>query len=162
MPLIRRSGISSRPSTQPTGPTERAQGKDGTVRTDGSVAISVLGEVSATRDGTPVDLGGLKQRAVLALLVLAHGDVVPADGLVDSLWGDSPPRNGTGALHSYLSHLRKRLEPHRDARSREGLIARQGPGYVLKAARRPSTPGGSSGSCSTRPPFPTRPSAPRS
>jgi DNA-binding SARP family transcriptional activator/tetratricopeptide (TPR) repeat protein len=102
------------------------------VQTDGALAISVLGEVSATRDGAPIDLGGLKQRAVLALLVLAAGDVVPADRLVDSLWGEAQPRNGTGALHSYLSHLRKRLEPGRDARSREGLIARQGPGYVLR------------------------------
>jgi DNA-binding SARP family transcriptional activator/tetratricopeptide (TPR) repeat protein len=101
------------------------------VQSEGSLAISVLGEVSATREGVSIDLGGLKQRAVLALLVLAGGEVVPADRLVDSLWGESPPRNGTGALHSYLSHLRKRLEPHRDARSREGLITRQGPGYVL-------------------------------
>ena len=44
----------------------------------------------------PIELGGLKQRAVLALLVLAHGDVVPADRLVDSLWGRAQPRNGTG------------------------------------------------------------------
>ena len=46
--------------------------------------------------------------------------------------GGGRRRNGTGALHSYLSHLRKRLEPDRDARSREGLIARHGPGYVLR------------------------------
>ena len=104
----------------------------GIVRTGGALAIGVLGEVSASRDGVPVDLGGLKQRAVLALLVLARGDVVPADRLVDSLWGEAQPRNGTGALHSYLSHLRKRLDPERDARSREGLIARHGPGYVLR------------------------------
>jgi DNA-binding SARP family transcriptional activator/DNA-binding CsgD family transcriptional regulator len=102
------------------------------VGTEDSLAISVLGEVSASRDGVPIDLGGLKQRAVLALLVLARGDVVPADRLVDSLWGEAQPRNGTGALHSSLSHLRKRLEPDRSARSREGLIVRQGPGYVLK------------------------------
>jgi len=82
------------------------------VRTDGALAIGVLGEVSASRDGKPIDLGGLKQRAVLALLVLAGGDVVPADRLVDSLWGEAQPRNGTGALHSYLSHLRKRLATH--------------------------------------------------
>jgi DNA-binding SARP family transcriptional activator len=102
------------------------------VRTQGSLALSVLGEIAARRDGASLDLGGRKQRAVLAMLVLARGDVVPADRLVDSLWGKVQPRNGTGALHSYLSHLRKRLEPGRDARSREGLIARQGPGYVLR------------------------------
>jgi DNA-binding SARP family transcriptional activator/tetratricopeptide (TPR) repeat protein len=101
---------------------------------DTALTISVLGEVSAKRDGSSIDLGGLKQRAVLALLVLARGDVVPADRLVDSLWGEAQPRNGTGALHSYLSHLRRRLEPERNARSREGLIARQGPGYVLRVA----------------------------
>lgn len=86
---------------------------------EASLAISVLGEVSAHRNGSAVDLGGLKQRAVLALLVLARGDVVPADRLVESLWGAAQPRNGTGALHSYVSHLRRRLEPGRNARSRE-------------------------------------------
>ncbi|MGZ4610705.1 MAG: BTAD domain-containing putative transcriptional regulator [Actinomycetes bacterium] len=117
-----------------TGTESSAQVPEARTAADPTLAISVLGEVSASRDGAPVDLGGLKQRAVLALLVLARGDVVPADRLVDSLWGAAQPRNGTGALHSYLSHLRRRLEPDRNARSREGLIARQGPGYVLRVS----------------------------
>jgi DNA-binding SARP family transcriptional activator len=58
--------------------------------------------------------------------------VVPADRLVDCVWGDLAPANATGALQAYVSHLRRRLEPDATARQREGVIARAGPGYVLR------------------------------
>ena len=94
--------------------------------------LHVLGELTATRDGAVVDLGGRRQRAVLAGLIIARDEVVPADRLVDCVWGDQPPANATGALQAYVSHLRRRLEPDATARQREGVIARAGPGYVLR------------------------------
>ena len=99
---------------------------------DAGLRIGVLGELVATREGTGLDLGGPRQRAVLALLVLARGDVVPADRLVDALWGDATPPSATSALQSYVSHLRKRMEPDRGPRDRQSVIARQGPGYALR------------------------------
>ena len=96
--------------------------------------LHVLGELTATRDGVVVDLGGRRQRAVLAGLVIARHQVVPADRLVDCVWGDRPPANANGALQAYVSHLRRRLEPDATARQREGVIARAGPGYVLRVA----------------------------
>jgi DNA-binding SARP family transcriptional activator len=51
---------------------------------------------------------------------------------VDCVWGDHPPANANGALQAYVSHLRRRLEPDASARQRERVVARAGPGYVLR------------------------------
>ena len=102
------------------------------VVTETGLRIGVLGQLVATRDGTSLELGGPRQRAVLALLVLARGDVVPADRLVDALWGEATPPSATSALQAYVSHLRKRMEPDRGPRDRQSVIARQGPGYALR------------------------------
>ena len=98
--------------------------------------LHVLGELTATRDGAVVDLGGRRQRAVLAALAMQRDQVVTADHLVDCVWGDHPPANAHGALQAYVSHLRRRLEPDATARQREGVIARAGPGYVLRLRHR--------------------------
>jgi DNA-binding SARP family transcriptional activator len=94
--------------------------------------LHVLGELTAMREGAVVDLGGRRQRAVLAGLVIERDQVVPADRLVDCVWGDHPPANAQGALQAYVRHLRRRLEPEATARQRGGVIARAGPGYVLR------------------------------
>ncbi len=99
---------------------------------DAGLRIGVLGQLVATREGTGLELGGPRQRAVLALLVLARGDVVPADRMVDALWGDATPPSATSALQAYVSHLRKRMEPDRGPRDRQSVLARQGPGYALR------------------------------
>jgi DNA-binding SARP family transcriptional activator/tetratricopeptide (TPR) repeat protein len=98
----------------------------------GTLLVSILGPVTATREGTPIDLGGPRQRAVLALLVLARGEVVSADTLVDCVWGDRPPSDPANGLQAYISHLRRRLEPGSAARSRSTVIAREGRGYALR------------------------------
>ena len=94
--------------------------------------LHVLGEFTATQNGAVVDLGGRRQRAVLAGLIILRDQVVPAERLVDCVWGDQPPANASGALQAYVSHLRRRLEPDATARQRDGVIARAGPGYVLR------------------------------
>jgi DNA-binding SARP family transcriptional activator len=96
--------------------------------------LHVLGELTATRDGAVVDLGGRRQRAVLAALVIQRDQVVTADHLVECVWGEHPPANANGALQAYVSHLRRRLEPDAGARQRGSIIARAGPGYVLRVA----------------------------
>jgi DNA-binding SARP family transcriptional activator len=80
--------------------------------------ICLLGELTASYDGDAVDLGGRRQRAVLARLLLARGDVVLAERLADSVWGEHAPANTAGALQSYVSHLRRRLQPGSAARAR--------------------------------------------
>lgn len=98
----------------------------------GRLRISLLGKLTASYDGDALDLGGPRQRAVLALLLLARGEVVPAERLADSVWGDNAPANTPGALQSYVSHLRRQLQPGSAARARSAVLVREGPGYAVR------------------------------
>ena len=80
--------------------------------------------------GHLLPLGGAKQRAVLALLLLRANEVVPIDRLIDELWGDSPPESAANMLQGYVSDLRKALEPGR-TRGEHELLVSQAPGYAL-------------------------------
>ncbi|MDT7551033.1 MAG: hypothetical protein QOE84_3427, partial [Actinomycetota bacterium] len=102
----------------------------------GLLDVRVLGPFAAVRPdtGEQIELGGRRQRAVLALLVLARGEVVPADRLADALWGDAPPANAQATLQAYVSHLRRRLDPDRAARSRGSVIVSEGTGYAVRLA----------------------------
>ena len=64
---------------------------------NGQLRISLLGTCTASADGAPLDLGGPRQRAVLALLVLARGEAVPVERLTESVWGERPPADPAGA-----------------------------------------------------------------
>ena len=86
--------------------------------------LRLLGPVQAARADRDVPLGGPKQRAVLALLLLEAGRVVPAGRLVEELWRGSAPPGAAKTLRSYVSRLRALLGP--DA----ALVARGG-GYVI-------------------------------
>ena len=79
-------------------------------------------------------LGGTKQRAVLALLLLRANEVVSLDRLIDELWGESPPDSAANIVQGYVSHLRKTLEPGRERGKHELLVSRQ-PGYMLRIQR---------------------------
>jgi DNA-binding SARP family transcriptional activator/tetratricopeptide (TPR) repeat protein len=94
--------------------------------------ISLLGKLAASHDGEVLDLGGRRQRAVLALLLLARGEVVLAERLAESLWGDRAPANAAGVLQSYVSHLRRRLQPGTAARARSAVIVSEGRGYAVR------------------------------
>ncbi|WP_018501000.1 AfsR/SARP family transcriptional regulator [Parafrankia discariae] len=98
----------------------------------GNLRLGVLGVVTADRGGTTLTLGGRRQRAVLAMLIAARGDVLSAARLLSALWPDEQPPKAQVALHAYVSHLRRGLEPDRPARSRTGLIVSQAPGYALR------------------------------
>jgi DNA-binding SARP family transcriptional activator/ABC-type glycerol-3-phosphate transport system substrate-binding protein len=87
--------------------------------------FKVLGPLEAVGDDGPVTLGGPKQRTVLAHLLIRVNELVPADTLIDQVWGDEPPEAAKGTLHSYISHLRKALGAER--------IEGRAPGYVLHA-----------------------------
>lgn len=90
------------------------------------------GRSEATGEFKPVDLGGPKQRAVLARLVLAHGQVVSVDRLIEDLWEGEPPPKALAALQAYISHLRRVLEPDRQRRAAAQVIVSAAPGYCLR------------------------------
>jgi len=82
--------------------------------------LGVLGPVRAARDGRELGLGGPKQRAVLALLLVDAGRVVPAGHLAEVLWRGAPPPGAAKTLRSYVSRLRSLLDPE------AALVARGG------------------------------------
>ena len=98
----------------------------------GQLRISLLGTCTASSDGAPLDLGGPRQRAVLALLVLARGETVPVERLTESVWGERGPADPAGALQAYVSHLRRRLQPGSAARTRSAVIVSDGRGYAVR------------------------------
>jgi DNA-binding SARP family transcriptional activator len=84
----------------------------------------LLGPLEVVNERGPISLGGQKQRALLALLLLDAGRVVSVDRLVDALWGEQPPKTAQTSLHNLVSQLRKLLGAD--------LLVTQAPGYVLR------------------------------
>src|SRR5919202_4728534 len=93
--------------------------------------VALLGPVSASSAGTEVVLGGLKQRAVFALLVLNAGRVVSLDRLVDELWPEEPPSRATLGLQSYVSRLRRVLAAAAATDPEAPHLLTRPPGWVL-------------------------------
>ncbi len=90
----------------------------------------LLGPIEAGIDGRVLDIGGQKQRALLAVLVLSANQPVSRDVLVNRLWGERPPAGAQHTLEVYISRLRKALEP---AAGGPVVLTRAG-AYVLQAA----------------------------
>lgn len=84
----------------------------------------ILGPLEVDVGGDTVPLGGPKQRAVLAHLVLRANQLVPAETLIDQIWPEEPPDKVRNVIQTYVSHLRKALGHDR--------IESHGPGYRLR------------------------------
>jgi DNA-binding SARP family transcriptional activator len=96
------------------------------------IAVRVLGPVEVIVYGVPVNVGGPRQRCVLARLIAARGEVVSADRLIEDLYaGDAPP-GAHAAVQSYVSRLRRVLEPGRAAWARAGILVASPPGYAVR------------------------------
>jgi predicted ATPase/DNA-binding SARP family transcriptional activator len=83
----------------------------------------LLGPFEVEIDGEPVVLGGQKQRALLATLLLEPNRIVSADRLIDAVWGENPPETARNTVQVYISQLRKRLPA--------GALETAPPGYRL-------------------------------
>src|SRR5215470_19074496 len=91
----------------------------------------LLGPLEVLADGVPLDLGPRMQRAVLAVLALDAGRIVPVDRIVHGLWADEAPASATGTLQAYISQLRRILEPARAPRTPPAVVLTRAPGYLL-------------------------------
>src|SRR2546421_3390636 len=85
----------------------------------------ILGPLEVLSDGQALDLGGQKQRALLALLLLEANRPVSRDRLIAALWEEEPTATAQKAIQVYVSPLRKLL-------GKERLLTRA-PGYLLHA-----------------------------
>ena len=94
--------------------------------------FGVLGPLEVVDDdGAPVDLGGTQPRTVLALLLTSVGRVVNTETIVDAVWGEAPPASAAGTLQSYVSRLRRSLEPDRLRGASPKVLTFEPPGYRL-------------------------------
>jgi DNA-binding NarL/FixJ family response regulator/DNA-binding SARP family transcriptional activator len=73
------------------------------------VEYRILGPLEVVEGGEPVALGRLKQRLVLAVLLLHANEFISRERLIDELWGESPPPTANKAVNVYVSQLRKAL-----------------------------------------------------
>ena len=88
-----------------------------------NVEFRILGPLEVAVDGKLVQLGGPRQRAVLALLLAQANEVVPVERLIDGVWDEDPPETAANILQGYVSQLRKLLG--------KDTIVTRGRGYVV-------------------------------
>jgi YVTN family beta-propeller protein len=89
------------------------------------IEFRVLGPLQVVEQGRPLALGGPRQRALLAILLVHRGEPVSSDRLIDALWGERAPASAIKIVQGYVSSLRKVLG--------DGLLVTRGRGYVLQA-----------------------------
>ena len=95
------------------------------------VQFRLLGPLEAQDGERRVELGRPKQRVLLAVLLVHANQVVSLDRLVEELWGEEPPPQAAASLQTYVSNLRRALEPGRPARAPSRVLVSQPPGYRL-------------------------------
>ncbi|WP_309117277.1 BTAD domain-containing putative transcriptional regulator [Saccharothrix sp.] len=94
--------------------------------------FEVLGLLRVVRGGREVDLGAAKQRAVLAVLLLARNTPVSRDHIIEAVWGDAAPTSAVNLVQTYVAGLRRALEPSRARRAPAETLTSVGDGYLLR------------------------------
>ncbi|RPE29332.1 AfsR/SARP family transcriptional regulator [Kitasatospora cineracea] len=111
--------------------TDGAGPRDGTSPDpDGpeQLRLCLLGPVQAWCGERELDLGSPQQRALLTALALRARRIVSVDELLDALWEEPPARAAT-VVRTYVSRLRRVLEPDR---AHPAVLVSSGSGYVLR------------------------------
>ena len=86
--------------------------------------VRILGPFQLEDGGRQITVGGVRQRAVLADLVLNANEVIPSEQLLVELWGEDAPLSAANALQAAISRLRRVLPA--------GRLTTTGPGYMLR------------------------------
>ena len=90
----------------------------------------ILGPLEVLEEGRAITLGGSKQRALLALLLLHANETLSTDRLIDELWGERPPANAAKTVQMQISRLRKVLAGEAGSPS-AGVVVTREHGYEL-------------------------------
>jgi DNA-binding SARP family transcriptional activator len=88
------------------------------------VEFRILGPLEVWREGRPVHIGGAKERALLAFLLLHADEPVAVDRLIDELWGDSPPATARKSVQVRVAGLRRAL--------RGDVLLTRGDAYLVR------------------------------
>ncbi|CCH32454.1 BTAD domain-containing putative transcriptional regulator [Actinosynnema sp. NPDC047251] len=96
-----------------------------------ALRVALLGPVRAWTGAREVALGSARQRGVFAVLALRPGTTVRRDELIRAVWGDDAPATAEGSVYTYVSVLRKALEPERPRGTPSRLLESVGAGYRL-------------------------------
>ncbi|WNF01238.1 AfsR/SARP family transcriptional regulator [Streptomyces luomodiensis] len=94
--------------------------------------FSVLGPLTANHHGKGVPLGGLRQRTVLAFLLLHPNNSVSTQRLIGALWGANEPTTARKSVQNALSGLRKAFLTHHQSGDAPVALRTEGRGYVLR------------------------------
>jgi DNA-binding SARP family transcriptional activator len=92
------------------------------------VEVRLLGPFEVSDAGQAFAVGGGRRRALLALLALHPNEVLPAERLIDELWGEQPPPTALKGLQVQVSRLRKDLAQD----GNESVLQTRSNGYVLQ------------------------------
>ncbi len=96
--------------------------------------FAILGPLEVRDQDRRIEVSSAKERLLLAVLVVQANEVVSADQLIEALWGAEPPATAVNTLQTYVSHLRRALEPDRLPRAKRGMLRTHGYGYELVVA----------------------------
>jgi len=92
--------------------------------------FQILGPLEVVSAGQVLELGGVKQRSLLAVLLLHANEVVSRERLIDALWEEVPPETAAKTLQVHISNLRKLLGRERVATHSRGYSLRVGEGEL--------------------------------
>ncbi|GGY52780.1 AfsR/SARP family transcriptional regulator [Streptomyces djakartensis] len=94
--------------------------------------IGLLGPLTVTRAGEPVNLGPRMRRVLMIRLLLEEGRSVTMDRLCEDLWEGRPPAGAVSSVHAHISRLRAALEPARRQRGQSRILVSGSAGYALR------------------------------
>ncbi len=96
--------------------------------------FTILGPLEVRDQHRRIEVSSAKERLLLAVLVVHANEVVSTSRLIETLWGTTPPVTAANTLQTYVSHLRRALEPDRPPRAKGGILRTHGHGYELVVA----------------------------
>lgn len=93
--------------------------------------LSVLGNLEVSHNDSQIDVGGVKQRAILGYLVLHANQVVPTSRMLQAMWDGNPPPTARKMIQNAVSAIRRMLASHADHGTAPALLT-HAPGYQLR------------------------------
>jgi DNA-binding SARP family transcriptional activator len=99
------------------------------LNTTAALRIHMLGQFQVFRHQEILAWPTQKSKALLQILLIEPGRLVPTDQILEYLWADLPPRKAQNNLWVTVSQLRRVLEPELPPRGRSAFIHKQGEGY---------------------------------